>query len=460
MAAVAKRTFPGGTSASIPAGRPFSILSGLLAAVITGLVSGCACVLFYACTQFCDRTREEHGIFLYFLPVAGLLIVFLYDGLLRDKDLSMGALFRHVQEGKPASPWIAPLIFLSTCLAYLTGGSVGRAGSALQIGGALAAAAPRAGSPIPGKPRERSSESGTFNAGEISSGASPDGDSPSYDTLLIACGMSAGFTAILNTPLAGAVFGIEVLVLNKRGTVLLLPVLISSFITWGVAEICEMYLHLTYTDFGLAPDLFAGLSGTDYLCISLLALLSTVVARLYCYSRRILAWAMQRFIDNPYLRVLLGTILVIALTKLLGTTDYNGVGFGYAAGALHGSCSPLAFLWKLILTILTLGCGIRGGEIAPNIFIGAAFGCAAAPLLGLDPCLGAAVCLIGVLSSVTKCTIAIFIFGCESLCFSPAAALVFGIVSLIAHILSGDISLYREQPSSRIPGKIHFPVLF
>ena len=104
----------------------------LLTSILIGLIAGGACVLFYACTQVSDRTREEHEFLLYLLPAAGLLIVFLYDGVLDDKDLSMGALFRHVQEGKPVSLLIAPMIFLSTCLAYLTGGSVGRAGSALR----------------------------------------------------------------------------------------------------------------------------------------------------------------------------------------------------------------------------------------------------------------------------------------------------------------------------------------
>ena len=430
-----------------------SLLRALIASVLIGLLGGGACVLFYACTQICDQTRLGQPALLYLLPATGLLIVFLYDGLLGDKDLSTGALFRLVQENKPVSPWIAPLIFLSTCLAYLTGGSVGRAGSALQIGGGIGA---WTGSRLDGRREDTQPDSREDTR--------PDGD-PAYarrNRLLITCGMSAGFTAILNTPLAGAVFGIEVLVLSRQSWGQLLPALISSYLTWGIAAGFEALtsggamagFDLSYTDFSVPAELFSTLSPVDYGKLALLTLLSTLAARLYCYSRRSVAWSMQRFIKNPYLRVLTGAFLVILITRAIGTMDCNGVGFSYVAGALAGSCAPLSFLWKLLLTIVTLGCGIRGGEIAPNIFIGATFGCALAPLFGLDPCIGAAACLVCVLSSATNCTIAIFIYGCEAICFSPAAALVFLIASVIAHIFSGEMGIYREQPTDRIIWKV------
>ena len=439
-----------------------SLLHALLASVLIGLLGGGACVLFYACTQICDQTRLGQPALLYLLPAAGLLIVFLYDGLLGDKDLSTGALFRLVQENKPVSPWIAPLIFLSTCLAYLTGGSVGRAGSALQIGGGIGA---WTGSRLDGRREDTRPDSREDTQPEGSREDPRLDRDPAYaqrNRLLITCGMSAGFTAILNTPLAGAVFGIEVLVLSRQSWGQLLPALISSYLTWGIAAGFEALtsggamagFDLSYTDFSVPAELFSTLSPVDYGKLALLTLLSTLAARLYCYSRRSVAWSMQRFIKNPYLRVLAGAFLVILITRAIGTMDCNGVGFSYVAGALAGSCAPLSFLWKLILTIVTLGCGIRGGEIAPNIFIGATFGCALAPLFGLDPCIGAAACLVCVLSSATNCTIAIFIYGCEAICFSPAAALVFLIASVIAHIFSGEMGIYREQPTDRIIWKV------
>lgn len=427
----------------------------LLLSILTGICSGAACVLFYVCTQFCDNTRIDNNWLLYLLPAAGLLIVFLYDHVLGDKDLSTGALYRHIQEGKQVSPWIAPLITLSTCLAYLTGGSVGRAGSALQIGGSISCgiiekAAARF-DPGSGRQPHDLSGSDANEPAESESPAPPRTAVSDTAVLLTACGMACGFTAILNTPLAGAVFGVEVLVLNCRNWILIIPTMISSWLTWGIAYL----FRISYTDFTVDAAHFTGLDPAAYVKLVLLAFAATLTARLFCYSRRSFTWAFNRFIKNPFIRVLAGTVMVVMITKLIGTMDCNGVGFTYVAGALNGNSSSFAFLWKLLLTVLTLSCGIRGGEIAPNIFIGAAFGCAAAPLIGLDPCLGAAVCLVGQLSSVTNCTLAVFLYGCEAMCAGLPAIACFALVSVIAHVFSGDIGLYREQPAEKIPLHLH-----
>lgn len=402
-----------------------SALYALVLSILTGILSGGVCVFFYVCTQLCESARISHEWFLYLLPAAGLCVVLLYDKAFCEKDLSAGALFRHVQDGNPVSAWLAPLIAMSTCLAYLTGGSVGRVGSALQIGGGVANGVIEEKLPALSFPRA--------------------------PLVLTVCGLSCGFTAILNTPLAGAFFGVELLVLSRRDWILLIPSAVSSFITWGIAAL----FHVSYVDFTVGQSHFEGLDPTVCLKLALVVLSVTVLARLYCYSRRLIAWGMARIIKDPFLRVIAGTVLIILLTKLSGSMDQNGIGFTYVAGALNGNSSSSAFFWKLLLTVLTLGCGIRGGEVAPNIFIGATFGCAAAALIGVDPCLCAAVCLVGQLSSVTNCTIAIFIYGCEALCAGLPAVICFASVSVIAHALSGDIGLFREQPSQNIPFKLH-----
>ena len=478
------------------------ILNMMLLSMIAGIIAGGACVLFYALTQLCDDTRVVHPWLLWLLPAAGLVIVITYDGMLGDEDLSSGALFRHVQEGKPVPRLLALMITLSTCLAYLTGGSVGRTGSALQAGGGITAGilerrlGRRFGAGIPG-PRSEGSRKGRTDGpedkgavpdegrtdgpedkgavsgearppggtrlpeeGRLTDGARPaeearlaDEAQPEEDfrTLMVVCGISAGFTAVLNTPLAGAVFGVEVLVFQRRRLIMLLPSLITSLITWGIAEAAGV----EYTDFSVPAERFAAVTPEMIAKIALLAFAATFVARLFCYSRRMTAWGFARMTRDPYLRVLAGTVLVILLTKASGTMDYNGVGFTYTAEALAGSCAGGAFLWKMALTVLTLGCGIRGGEIAPCIFIGATFGCSAAALIGLDPCLCAAVCLVCVLSSATNCTLAVFLYGCEAIGLTPYSAGLFLLVSVIAHVLSGDTGIYREQPSERIAGKIH-----
>ena len=157
------------------------IAGWILTGVCCGIVCGGACVFFSWLTMTCDSVFHNHEKLLFALPLAGVLVVLLYDEYRKDDDLCMDALFRHMREEERLSYWIAPLVAVSTCLAYLTGGSVGRVGSALQIGGGLAVIIGEKFAPLRRlmPPAE----------------------------LLLACGIAAGFTGILNTPLAGAVFG-------------------------------------------------------------------------------------------------------------------------------------------------------------------------------------------------------------------------------------------------------------
>ena len=418
---------------------PTNILITVIAGICVGLVSGAACVFFCYVTTVADLTRQAQPWLLWFLPLAGLVVVFLYDELFERESLSTGSIFLFVHENQSLNVALAPLIFISTSLAYLTGGSVGRAGSALQIG---AGTATILSSFLPEKTAVIIYEN---MATEF------------YARLLMSCGMACGFTAILDAPLAGALFGIEVLALSYRNWILLIPTLISSLITWAIAHA----FHIPYTDlhgaFASGMDAF---DGGVFWRVCIIALLTTLTARLYCKSRDLISDGFLFVARNKYLRVIIGTGLVILITKLLGTMIYNGIGFSSVAemttigtAALVGRLTALGFFWKLLLTLLTLCCGIRGGEIAPNIFIGAAFGCVAGEMLGLDPCLGAACGIVGNLSSVTNCTLSLFVFGLEALSFGPASAIYFGAVVLITHVLSGHCCLYTQQPTSEMPFK-------
>ena len=102
-----------------------------------------------------------------------------------------------------------------------------------------------------------------------------------------------------------------------------------------------------------------------------------------------------------------------------------------------------------MLTSFTLGCGIRGGEIAPTIFIGATGCFAAGYLIGLDPALAAALGIVGALASVTNCPIAIFLYGLEAISLSPEMALYFFITACMAHFLSGTGGIYSEQRAEK-----------
>ncbi len=412
------------------------IITWIITGLCCGIICGTACVVFAWLTTVCDAFFHAHDKMIFLLPLAGVAVVYLYDEKRKGDDLCMDALFRHMHEGKPLSLWIAPLIAISTCLAYLAGGSVGRVGSALQIGGGLAV---WVGRKIP-----------------FIKTCRPEPE------LLLACGISAGFCGILNAPLAGAVFGVELLVLSWKKWAYIIPTLIASFTTWGIArmfpiEYIDFHGRFTggVTEVGSTSAQEAvshltatGLSPLVLLKVVVIAFVAMLIGRLYCFVRKVTTKGFDS-VGDKYLRVLTGTILVIALTQILGHTHCNGIGFTYVDMALDGHSAMLAFVWKLLLTAFTLGCGIRGGEIAPTIFIGATSCFAAGCLIGLDPSLAAAIGIVGSLASVTNCPIALGVYGLEAICLSPEMALYFFIAVCMAHFLSGTGGLYHEQQAER-----------
>ncbi|MCQ2546907.1 MAG: chloride channel protein [Clostridia bacterium] len=426
----------------------------LLCGIVCGIVCGAACMLFAWITTICDRTFHSHDWMIYMLPIAGMIAVLLYDCFRRGEDLCTDALFRYLhgdpvqnENGSPekVSIWLAPLIFISTCLAYLFGGSVGRVGSALQIGGTL----------------------GVHTSGRLFACLF---SRPALRYVPLACGMAAGFTAILNAPVAGTIFGVEVLILSGNKLVALIPSGIASFVTWGISKLAmipyvDFHFRMTggVTRFGSTSDDAAmsalqatGMELEVILKVLVIAFVGTLAGRLFCYSRLISTKGFA-LITNRLVRVLVGTGLVMALTLLFGVTDYNGIGFVYVDATMSGESAMFAFLWKLILTCLTLGCGIRGGEIAPTIFVGATACFTVGCLIGLDPTLAAALGFVGALASVTNAPVAIGILGCEAICCCGEAIIYFAITAVISHIFSGTYGLYHEQLAHRQPMKFKIP---
>lgn len=407
------------------------------AGISCGITCGSACIAFAWLTTICDAVFHGHTNLLYLLPLAGLFIVYLFDYYRADDDLCTDAIFRYVQGGETVSPWLAPLISLSTCLAYLFGGSVGRVGSALQLGGTL---------------------------GIVISRRSP------YRSLYAACGMAAGFAGILNAPIAGALFGVEVLILSGSDLLIIFPALISTSITWGIGQLARvpyvdfhtslasgLTLPGTVSDTAAMASLHSAAPGFSVIWrVIVIALAATLAGRLFCYTRLVFNKGFE-LIKNRFIRVVIGSGLVIGLTCLMGTYVYNGIGFTYVDSVLDGHSAALAFVLKLLLTALTLGCGIRGGEIAPTVFIGATAAFALGCLIGLDPTLAAALGIVGTLASVTNCPVAIFAYGLEAICCNLQAAVFFAITALIAHFFSGTYGLYHSQHPENQPLKIRMP---
>ena len=176
--------------------------------------------------------------------------------------------------------------------------------------------------------------------------------------------------------------------------------------------------------------------------MAVLALLCAACAILFLSVVHFAAHQFQRRFENPYIRIVAGSLLVIILTLLLGR-DYNGAGMGIAAQAVAGQAVPWAFLAKILLTAVTIGAGFKGGEIVPAFFIGATFGCTVGPLLGLAPGFAAAIGMVALFCSVVNCpaasiVLAVELFGGEGLWFFAAAC-------ALSYLMSGHYTLYAEQ---------------
>ena len=381
----------------------------LALAGVTGLTCGLAGSAFTWSVARVTALRGAHPWLLFCMPLAGLLIVWSYRVCGMAHDGGTDQIIASVRGGERPPLRLAPLIFLGSVLTHLTGGSAGREGAALQIGGSLSAGL--------GK---------LFRLGEHNTNT------------IIQCGMAGLFSALFGAPVAAVVFSMEVINVGRFQYAALFPCLLSALIASGIPPIMglpgEHYVLLGAPEAGPLA-----LTQTGALAI-LTALLSIVFCVLMHGAGRLY----KKYIPNQYLRVLAGAGLVIVLTLVEGSGDYNGAGSGILELALEGRVHvPWAFALKMVFTALTLGAGFKGGEIVPTLFIGATFGCAAGPLLGLDPAFSAGMAMIAMFCGVTNCPLAsmflsIELFGSESLPFFATAC-------ALSYLLSGQFSLYDSQ---------------
>ena len=380
----------------------------LALAALVGCVVGPLGAAFGLALNWANATRAAQPWLLYLLPAAGLVIVFLYEHLDPDGGGSTNQVFVSVREHKPLTLRTAPLIFASTVMTHLFGGSSGREGCRAAAG-----------------------RLGIRAARQVLHLENRD------CRLMTMCGMAGAFSAIFGTPLAATIFTLEVVDVGSMQYAALLPCLLSALL--GVFISGQM---------GLAPEAFALQAGADATPLNLVRVivLGALLAALSIFFCELLHAApklYKKFLPNAYLRVAAGGVLVLALTKLLGTTDYNGAGAAVIEAAIDGEAVPYAFLLKMLFTALTLGAGFKGGEIVPIFFTGATFGCVAAPLLGLPPQLGAALGMVALFCGCTNSPLASICLAIEV--FGGQCISLFALACAVSYMLSSYFSLYREQ---------------
>ncbi len=385
-----------------------TFLKWVVFATVIGLVCGGVGTLFYFAVAKATLLRTTYGWLLYLLPAAGLVIVAMYRLAGMEKDEGTNLVLESVRTDRTPPGRMAPLIFVATVLTHLCGGSSGREGAALQIGGSV----------------------GSFVGKQIRLNQKD-------RQVMIMCGMAAVFSALFGTPLTATLFSMEVIGVGVLYYAALIPCLYSSLIAYGVAQwagAAAVAFPLT----GAPQDQLL-----PVIQVTGLAILCALVGILFCVSMHQLGKLYQRFLPNPYLRVAVGALLVIGVTLLSGTRDYNGAGTEVIALAMAGQAVPWAFTMKILMTALTLGAGFKGGEIVPAFFVGATFGCVAAPLLGLSGSFGAAIGLVAVFCSVVNCPLASLMLSMEL--FGGGHLVLFAVACAVSYLFSGPYGLYHSQ---------------
>ncbi len=377
----------------------------ILIGAIIGSIGGVIGALFHLGVDYVTHFRTEHGWVLFLLPLAGLLIVAIYH-FTKTEGKGTNDIIESVHFGKDVPPLLVPVIFVCTILTHLCGGSAGREGAALQIGGGIGYQAGR-----------------SMHLGEK--------DLP----LATLCGMASVFSALFGTPLTATVFALEVIsvgVLYYAGLVPGITASLTAFLVSGA-------LGVPPTRFTI-PTLPITLPALGKILV--LAILCALVSIIFCAGLHKIEHTAAAWFPNPWLRVVAGGVAIIVLTLLLGTR-YNGAGMERVVAAMNGEAAGQDWIWKILFTAITIGCGFKGGEVVPSFFIGATFGCWAGGLLGLPAGFGAAIGLVSVFCGAVNCPMASVILSIEL--FGSDSVVYFAIACAISYLISGYCGLYSSQ---------------
>lgn len=376
--------------------------------ILSGIIVGSVGTLFYFAMSFVTGLRGSYPWLVFFLPIGGLVIVGAYRLMHDENDTGTNLVLSAIHSGDHLPLRMAPLIFISTLVTHLLGGSAGREGAALQLGGSIGNGIGR-----------------LFRFDEKDK------------HIMIMCGMSAAFSALFGTPMAAAIFSMEVVSVGIMHYSALVPCVIASLIAHGIA-----------TSAGASAETFIieeipSFNVETAIRISVLAILCALVSILFCVMLHESEHLYKRFFKNPFIRVFVGGCIIIVLTFLVGDQSYNGTGINIIERCFDGTVRPEAFFMKMLFTAVTLGAGYKGGEIVPSFFTGAAFGCLFGNIMGFSPTLCTAVGMTAVFCGVTNCPITSLLISFEL--FGYDGMPYFLLVIAFSYMLSGYFGLYHSQ---------------
>lgn len=383
-------------------------LSWCILGTVMGLLGGLLGAAFHHALHFVTHLRQENTWLVFLLPVGGLLTVGLYKLLRLQNNRGTNEIIDATLDGHNVSPLVAPGIFLASAFTHLFGGSAGREGAALQLGGSVAS---MLGKVLKLKPENH--------------------------RIFIMSGMSAVFAGLFGTPLTACLFTME---FESVGTIFspaLLPCYLAAFVASKVSGLLGVHAETFLLNTVMAVN-FDSLWRFALLAIAV-SLLGIAMCTLFHKAEHMA----HKWIPNSWLRIVVGGALVAGLTLLVGDQRYNGAGMDMALAAVGGSADWYSFLLKMLFTAITLAAGFKGGEIVPTFCIGATFGCVIGGLLGLDPGIAAALALVGLFCCATNSPWASIVLSVEM--FGAGNLHLFALMCVICFVLSGHTGLYASQ---------------
>ena len=385
-----------------------SLVKWIYLGVLMGIIGGLIGAFFHHALHFVTHIRQENGWLIWLLPLGGCLSVAVYKVLKLTKNRGTNEIIDAVLDGESLNPRIAPAIFLTANITHLFGGSAGREGAALQLGGSTAS---MLGNLFKLKNENR--------------------------TVLIMCGMSAVFAGLFGTPITATLFCME---FESVGTIFspaLLPCYLSAFTASRVSAAFGVHAE------GLLIETVATVTLGNIWKYALLAALVAGLGIVMCTVFHKAEHFAAHKARNPWLRICIGGAFLAIMTALVGDQRYNGAGMDMALAAVEGQANWFDFILKMLFTAVTLAAGFKGGEIVPTFCIGATFGCVVGGLLGLDAGICGALGLIGLFCAATNAPLASIILSIEM--FGGANIHLFAFTCVICFVLAIRVGLYGSQ---------------
>ncbi|MBO5453108.1 MAG: chloride channel protein [Clostridia bacterium] len=389
----------------------FVFIKWIIIALVVGAVGGAVGSLFHLCVDFVTEVRVKNDFIIYFLPIAGLVVAGMYKLTKSCDGVDTNCVIEAVQTEREVPFKMAPLIFGSTVITHLFGGSAGREGAALQLGGSIG-----------------------YNIGKIFRLTKRELH------LIVMLGMSAVFTALFGTPVTAVFFSMEVINVGIVHYTALIP----AFVAVVTAKLIASGFGISPVAFNISS--FPGFSFDLLWKTVVIAFFCALVGILFCFTLEKTEHLVKKLMPNIFVRGFAGGALIVLLTVLVGNNDYNGAGMDIIENAISGQTVPWAFILKIIFTAITVACGFKGGEIVPAFFIGSTFGCTIAPLLGLDASFGAVLGFVCLFCSAVNCPVASLMLALEV--FGSKGILIFAVAVAVSYVASGNFSLYKSQKIS------------